>query len=187
MEIPEYGRVYIAIKPRGGDSLSALTKNYIKKSLDDYRIASLDINLIDPTILYVEVDSLIHYNDKKTTKDSSGISTEVKNTLVSYGQSSSVSKFGGVIRYSHVLGAVDDSDIAITRNNTTLRMRRDMVVIDNTASYEVCFTNPSSPMVVYIPPVSNWKSMVSWILRLLAKMTVRESSTVSTWIPTTRR
>ena len=40
------------------------------------------------------------------------------------------------------LSAIDDSDVSITRNNTTLRMRRDMLVHWNTlASYEVCFTN----------------------------------------------
>ena len=53
-----------------------------------------------------------------------------------------VSKFGGAVRYSRILSAIDDSDVSITRNNTTLRMRRDMVALENTlASYEVCFTN----------------------------------------------
>ena len=146
LDIPEYGRVYVAIKPLSGDRLSALTKNYIKKSLQDFRIASLDVQMVDPTVLYVETETTTFYDDKKTTKDNAGITSEVKTTLVNYGESETVAKFGGSIRYSKILGAIDDSDISITRNNTILRMRRDMLAIENTlASYEVCFTNPIDP------------------------------------------
>ena len=146
LDIPEYGRVYVAIKPLSGDSLSALTKNYIKKSLQDFRIASLDIQMVNPTVLYVETETITFYDEKKTTKDNAGITSDVKTTLISYGESDTVSKFGGAIRYSKILGAIDDSDISITRNNTVLRMRRDAVAIENTlASYEICFTNPINP------------------------------------------
>ena len=146
LDIPEYGRVYVAIKPLSGDRLSALTKNYIKKSLQDFRIASLDVQMVDPTVLYVETETTTFYDDKKTTRDNTGITTEVNATLVRYGESDTVSKFGGSIRYSKVLGAIDDSDISITRNNTILRMRRDMIAIENTlASYEICFTNAVDP------------------------------------------
>ena len=75
MSPPEFGRVYAAVKPKGGDALSALTKNYIKKSLTDYRVASIDIQLVDPVVLYVEMDSVAYFDDKKTAKDNSGIST----------------------------------------------------------------------------------------------------------------
>ena len=146
LSIPEYGRVYVAIKPLSGDRLSALTKNYIKKSLQDFRIASLDIQMVDPTVLYVETETTTYYDDKKTTKDNTGITSDVKTTLVNYGESDTVAKFGGSIRYSKILGAIDESDISITRNNTVLRMRRDMIAIEDTlASYEICFTNPINP------------------------------------------
>jgi hypothetical protein len=142
LPIPMYGRVFIIIKPVSGESLSNTTKNFILNSLANYRIASLDVVIQDPTILYVECDSTIHYNDRRTNKDSSSIVATVKSTLLDYADSSSVAKFGGVVRYSRVVGAIDDADPSITRNNTTLRMRRDIKIIPNTAaSYTVCFTN----------------------------------------------
>ena len=61
------------LKPTTGDALSAITKNYIKKSLDPYRIASIDIKLIDPEVLKVEVDSMVYFDDKKTLKDKATI------------------------------------------------------------------------------------------------------------------
>ncbi|AEC53244.1 baseplate wedge subunit [Synechococcus phage S-CRM01] len=142
LPIPVYGRVYVIIKPISGESLSNTTKNFILKSLADYRIASLDIVIEDPTILHVECVSLIRFDDTKTNKDASSITAAVKSTLLNYANSPSVAKFGGVVRYSRVVGAIDDSDSAITRNNTSLRMRRDIKTLINTsASYKICFNN----------------------------------------------
>ena len=143
LEIPQYGRVYIAIKPRVGDTLTNQAKSYIRKSLDEYRIASLDLIIQDATTLNVEVVSVVYYDDKKTNNDSATITAKVKTTLSNLSASKTVSKFGGAVRYSRVIGSIDDSDNSITRNNTTLRLRRDMeAVLASAASYEVCFDNP---------------------------------------------
>ena len=142
LEIPEFGRVYIAIKPLLGETLSKITKEYIKKSLFDYRIASLDICIVDPNVLYAEVDSLVYYDEKRTIKDSSAIDCVVTETLLEYAKSLNISKFGGAVRYSRIVGAIDDADESITRNLTELRMRKDVKALMNTkAVYEVCFEN----------------------------------------------
>ena len=140
LDIPEYGRVFIAIKPNSGETLSALTRNYISESLNDYRIASLQIVLVDPSIIYLEYDSVVFYDDKATIKDASGIRSEVVKAISSFFISSAVDKFGGAARYSRIVGAIDDADPAITRNTTVLRMRKDFTVIQSAAaSYEICF------------------------------------------------
>ena len=142
LEIPEFGRVFIAIKPLLGENLSNITKNYIKKSLQDYRIASLDICIVDPNVLYAEVDSLVYYDEKRTIKDSSAIDCVVTETLLEYAKSLNISKFGGAVRYSRIVAAIDDADESITRNLTELRMRKDVKALMNTrAVYEVCFEN----------------------------------------------
>ena len=137
-EIPEFGRVYIAIKPRTGDSLSNITKNYIRDSLDPFRIASIDIRLIDPEVLKVEVDTLVYYDNKITAKDPATIKATVVDALNRYVNATAIPKFGGALRYSRVVGIIDEADIAITRNNTALRMRKDLSIVQNTfATYEV--------------------------------------------------
>jgi len=143
LEIPEFGRVYIAIKPLLGETLSNITKNYIKKSLQNYRIASLDICVVDPNVLYAEVDTLVYYDEKRTIKDSSGIDCMVTDTLLEYAKSLSISKFGGAVRFSRIVAAIDDAEESITRNLSQLRMRKDVKALMNTrAVYEVCFENP---------------------------------------------
>lgn len=140
MEIPEYGRVYAAIKPSTGDKLSNLTKKYIKDSLDPFRVASLDINIIDPLIINIELDSTVYYNDLKTRKDSYAIKSLVVESIESFKKSTSTPSFGGTVKYSKLIGAIDDADQSITRNNTSLIMRRDVTIVSNTnATYEICF------------------------------------------------
>lgn len=142
LPLPEYGRVYVVVKPLLGDKLSNIAKNFIKKSLEPYRVGSLDIVLEDPNVLYVEINTLIHYDESKTIKDSSTIVSDVSNVLMEYARSLNVSKFGGAVRYSNIVAAIDDVEPAITRNNSQLIMRKDgKALIDTLASYEICFEN----------------------------------------------
>ena len=139
-EIPEYGRVYIVVKPSTGKKLSNITKNYIKKSLEPFRVASLDIILQDPDILYVEIESNVFYDEKKTIKDNASIRATVIDAFNRYVQSSSSPKFGGALRYSQVVGIIDDADKSITRNNTSFKMRKDLSIVPNTvATYRTDF------------------------------------------------
>jgi len=143
LEIPQYGRVYISIKPKNSDAISMITEKYIRESLQSVRVASLDLAFVDPTVINVELDSLVYYNEKNTTKDSSLIVADVVNNLTSYKDSSVLSKFGGAMRYSVIAAIIDDSDKSITRNNTKFRLRRDIKpVINTSASYRCCFDNP---------------------------------------------
>ena len=143
LPIPEFGRVYIVIKPLSGDKLSNSSKTFIKNSLQNYRIASLDIKIVDPQVLYVETQTMIYYDDTKTKKDNSGIIASAKEALVRYSEMIDVARFGGTIRYSRIVGVIDDSDFSIVRNVSSLRMRKNLVAtIDTAATYEICFENP---------------------------------------------
>ena len=48
LDEPQFGRIFISIKPTTGDKISQVTKNYIKSHCKPYRVASLDINFFDP-------------------------------------------------------------------------------------------------------------------------------------------
>ena len=146
LPIPEYGRVYIAIKPKTGDKLSNLTKKYIKDSLDPFRVGSLDINIVDPLVLNIELNSMVYYDEIKTRKDSYAIVSLVNESLENFKKSITTPNFGGAIRYSKLIGAIDDSDYSVTRNETSLLMRRDIGVVLNTeATYEICFDQHIEP------------------------------------------
>ena len=138
---PQYGKVFISIKPRTGDFLPNLIKENIKTKLKKYAVAGIVPEILDLKYLYIEVDSKIYYN---TNLAPSGeyVSTLVQENVESYAESTELNRYGARFKYSKFLKVIDESDAAITSNITTLQMRRDMrAVLNSFAEYQIGFGN----------------------------------------------
>ena len=141
LDPPEYGKVFISIKPRNGSFLSQITKDDISTQLKQYSIAGIKPEIIDLKYLYVEVDSSVYYNTNAVS-DSTELRTAVLKTLTTYAQSTDLNAFGGRFKYSKVVGLIDDSARGVTSNITKVKMRRDITPEINTfATYELCYGN----------------------------------------------
>lgn len=141
LDPPEYGKVFISIKPRNGSFLSQITKDSISTQLKQYSIAGIKPEIIDLKYLYVEVDSSVYYNTNAIS-NVTDLRTSVVKTLTSYAQSTDINAFGGRFKYSKVVGLIDDSARGVTSNITKVKMRRDIVPEINTfATYELCYGN----------------------------------------------
>ena len=141
LDPPEYGKVFISIKPKDGSFLSQITKDDISRQLKQYSIAGIKPEIIDLKYLYVEVDTTVYYNTNATSEVSS-LLTSVTKTLTTYSNSSDINSFGGRFKYSKVIGLIDDSARGITSNITKVKMRRDILPELNTfATYELCYGN----------------------------------------------
>ena len=141
LDPPEYGKVFISIKPRNGNFLSEITKQDIIRSLKQYSIAGIKPEIIDLSYLYIEIDTTVYYNLNQISS-SSLLKSKVLQTIDSYSKSSDVNSFGGRFKYSKVVGLIDDTDKSITSNITKVKMRRDLIPeIQSFATYELCFGN----------------------------------------------
>jgi len=141
LDPPEYGKVFISIKPRNGSFLSQITKDSISTQLKQYSIAGIKPEIIDLKYLYVEVDSSVYYNTNAIS-DVTDLRTSVVKTLTTYAQSTDINAFGGRFKYSKVVGLIDDSARGVTSNITKVKMRRDIIPEINTfATYELCYGN----------------------------------------------
>lgn len=139
---PQYGRVFIAIKPEDAAYLTSITKQEIKKELKKYSVASIVPELVDPSILYVELTSKIFYNNSKTSNKPAQIQSEVIGAIQSYIDTSNTEKFNGKFRYSKSVAVIDNTDIAINSNLTSVTMRKDFIpLINSTTFYEICYQN----------------------------------------------
>lgn len=139
---PEYGKVKISIKPSNAAYLSSLTKQKIVDDLKAYMVASVTPEIIDPSILYVELTSKVHYDRGKTTETPEQIRSKVISAVENYTSLAETEKFNGKFRYSKYVGVIDDADHSINSNETTVMMRKDFYpAINSTFYYEVCFQN----------------------------------------------
>jgi hypothetical protein len=141
LDPPEYGKVFISIKPRRGKYLSQLTKETIKKQLKQYSVAGIKPEIIDLKYLFIELDANVYY-DKSSTSDVLNLQSSVINTLKSYGDSYEINNFGGRFKYSKVVSLIDNTSDSITSNITKIKIRRDLQPAYNKLStYEICFGN----------------------------------------------
>lgn len=139
---PEYGKVFIVLKPNDAAFLTSLTKKNIISKMKEYVVASVEPVLINPSILYVEVNSKIFYDKNLTDETPAQIRDKVIGSIQSYIETSGTEKFNGKFRYSKFVGVIDDTDASINSNLTSVMMRKDFYpLLNSTSYYEICFQN----------------------------------------------
>ena len=139
---PEYGKVFIVLKPTDASYLTSLTKSQIIADLKKYVVASVEPRIVDPSILFVEMTSKIYYDGGVTDQTPANIRDSVITAIQGYINESDTEKFNGKFRYSKFVGVIDDADVSINSNLTSLMMRKDFYPsLNSTFYYEVCFQN----------------------------------------------
>ena len=142
-EPPAYGKVFLSVKPTEAAALSAFTKNELTSELKKYTVASIRPEFVDPSILFVELDSKIYYSGTKTTQLPTEMASSVATSVTEYLKTSQTEKFNGKFRYSKFVGVIDNTDRAINSNDTNVTMRKDFIAqINSSAFYEICYKNP---------------------------------------------
>jgi len=140
---PEYGVVKLVIKPKNTPFLSSFTKADLEKQLRKYAVAGIRPKIVDPSILYIEMDSQIFYDNRKTTYKNDKIRSLVIKGLENYIKTSDTEKFDGKFRYSKFVGVIDEADTSIKSNLTEITLRKDFYpAIDSKFYYEICYKNP---------------------------------------------
>ena len=138
---PQFGKVFISVKPYNNRYISNLVKDNIKRELKKYSVAGIVPEIIDLKYLFIEVDSNVYYNSNLTPSSESVKSTILSN-ITAYSDSTELNKFGARFKYSKFLNLIDSSHDSVTSNITNIVMRRDMrAELNSFADYEICFGN----------------------------------------------
>ena len=118
---PDYGSVYVAIKPLLADSLTEAEKTEITGTiLKGKNVVSITPEIVDPNFTRLELDVFFKYNPNLTDRSSVELQSVVRDTISDY-NFNNLNKFDGVFRHSQLTRAIDNSDPAIL--NTIVRPR----------------------------------------------------------------
>ena len=138
---PQYGKVFVVIKPLYSSFLSNVIKDNIKNELRKYSVAGIVPEIVDLKYLYIELDSNIYYNSNVSLNNES-IKTKVISNITNYANSEELNKYGARFKYSKYQSLIDKSDSSITSNITRVQIRRNLKVNTNSfTEYEICFKN----------------------------------------------
>ena len=141
LDPPQYGKVFITVKPKNGEILSSITKDSIKNDLKKYTVAGIKQEFIDLKYLFVEYESTVSY-DSGFVPDQQQLRSRILSAIESYSKSADINSFGGRLKYSKLVSTIDKVDTGITSNITNIVMKRVMIPEYNVlANYEICYGN----------------------------------------------
>ncbi len=119
---PQYGAVFISIKPKHGLELSPLTKASLTDDiLSKYNMLAITPIIVTPEYTYVDIDTTVKYNPLKTTLSSGEVQTVVIEDVKEFFQEE-IAQFQVNLRFSKLSQTIDAADTAISNSLTTLKI-----------------------------------------------------------------
>ena len=141
LDPPRFGEIFLSIKPTNGNFVPSTIKNNIISDLSKYSVASIRVNILDLKFLFIEYQTSVYYNSNLVGGPET-VKSSVSTNIEKYADSSELNKFGSRLKYSKLLGIIDNSHDSIVSNISNLEIRRDMKPLFNQfTEYEVCYGN----------------------------------------------
>jgi len=140
---PDYGKVYIAIKPLLADTLTTAEKTDITGAiLKGKNVVSITPEIVDPNFTYLELDVFFKYNPNLTDRSSVELSSVVRDTITDY-NFNNLNKFDGVFRHSQLTRAIDNCDPSILNTIVRPRMFQNITPVNNADNnFDLTFSSP---------------------------------------------
>lgn len=128
---PDYGKVYIAIKPLLAEQLTTAEKTDITGAiLKGKNVVSITPEIVDTNYTYLELDVAFKYNPNLTDRSSVELQSVVRDTITDY-NFNNLNKFDGVFRHSQLTRAIDNSDPSILNTIVRPRMFQNITPLNN--------------------------------------------------------
>src|SRR6056300_703078 len=128
---PDYGKVYIAIKPLLAEQLTTAEKTDITGAiLKGKNVVSITPEIVDTNYTYLELDVAFKYNPNLTDRSSVELQSVVRDTITDY-NFNNLNKFDGVFRHSQLTRAIDNSDPSILNTIIRPRMFQNITPLNN--------------------------------------------------------
>ncbi len=119
---PQYGAVFISIKPKYGLELSPLTKQRLTDDiLSKYNILAVNPIIVAPEYTYIDINTTVKYDPLVSSITSGSIQTIIIENVKSF-FSDEINQFKVNMRFSKLSQTIDNSDISISNNLTTLKI-----------------------------------------------------------------
>lgn len=141
---PQFGKVFIAVKPTGRDAFTDSEKNEMKRGIISKRnMISVTPVFVDPKYYDIDLTVSAYYDPSKTSLESGQIHTEILNTIADY--NSEITSFDKSYRHSVLMNKISGADSSIVSVIGTHRIRTTLTPIVGVLSdYSIDFKNPIS-------------------------------------------
>jgi len=140
---PQYGRVFIAIRPTTGIALTQFEKTAIIDTvIKPKKILTVQTEIIDPEFIFLTVTANVKYDPRLTTITGESLRSLVIDTIKKYNDDD-LDQFSKYFRYSKLTKLIDNTERSILNNTMTIRLRKETPIqLGVGTRYEINFSNP---------------------------------------------
>jgi len=119
---PQYGAVFICIKPKHGLELSPLTKTKLTDEiLSKYNMLAINPIITAPEYTYIDVDATVKYDPVLTPLSAGEVQTKIISEISDFFEAE-LTQFKVTLRYSRLINTIDSTDVSISNNLTTIKI-----------------------------------------------------------------
>lgn len=154
---PQYGKVFVSIKPKVGTRLSTQEKKAIENTVFGSRnLLTITPEVVDPDILLINPTVTVYYDESKTTTKRETIEAGVRSAIVLYANSN-LSGFDRNFKVSKFSTLIDSLSPAISSNTSTFTLtKRVEPNLNRPTPYTIRFDNSLlHPIDGYTPILSS--------------------------------
>ena len=151
---PDYGKVFVSIKPKNSEILSAVEREQILTNIIKPKsVATIRTEIVDPSYTYISLETFFKYNPSLTTKSKVQLEDAVKAAISGF-STSTLNTFSGVFRHSNLLRTIDNTDDAILSSTARVYIKKRFIPTLNSATrYDLDFsaelyTSPTEESVI---------------------------------------
>lgn len=152
---PDYGKVFISIKPKNSEILSAVEREQILTNIIKPKsVATIRTEIVDPSYTYISLETFFKYNPSLTTKTRVQLEEAVRTAIAGF-STSTLNTFSGVFRHSNLLKIIDNADKAILSSTARVYVKKRFIPTLNVATrYDLDFsanlyTSPTEESVIH--------------------------------------
>lgn len=121
---PNFGHVYIVLKPTFGLTFSDTLRNYIETEIvKPHTVIGVMPVVVDPDYVYLRVMTSVRYDPRQTTRTKLQLEQAVKDSVATYAEEH-VEKFDTSFRFSKFTRVIDDTDEAIVSSLTRVDLEK---------------------------------------------------------------
>jgi hypothetical protein len=120
---PQYGKVFISLKPQNSDYLSVAEKTDVQNKLNQLNMLTVRPVIVDAEIVKILLTSVFKYNTNDTTLSKGELETIVRNSIVNF-DNTQLNNFDSIFRHSNLVKDIDGANSAILSNITNVRLQK---------------------------------------------------------------
>jgi len=138
---PDYGKVFLSLKPQNSDYLSEFEKADVIKKLNALNMVTVKPVIVDADIVKILVTTVFKYDSRATQLSIGEMKSVVRAAIVNF-DNTNLSNFDSIFRHSKLVKAIDESEGSILSNSTNIRLRKSQKVeLNKQKGLEIKFGN----------------------------------------------